>query len=94
MKTRTKEIHFLRNSTQIVMLTISKYNNRVAIFDLQSKKKLIDKRVRASIIQFYKSSGQFYEIKPKIAKTKMKKNGLGDYLPKVQYKLFQQDQLF
>lgn len=94
MNTRnSKEIHFLQRENEIVILEISRYNNRVKIFDLEKSKKILDVRIRKSIILFYKNSGMYKHVNPKDAKAKLKANKLADYLLPSQTKLFQQTEL-
>jgi len=81
------EIFFLTSKSEIVMLTVKRYNNRVAIYDtLNNYTKIMDKRVRFEIITFYRTSGKYAEMPYSKLRTEKKKLRL----PAVQTQLFNQ----
>jgi len=83
-----KEIHYLQRGNEIVILTISKYNNRVVILDLKSRKKVLEKRIRTNIAEHYKDAYNW--ITPETAKRELNDNNMIDFLLPTQLKLFQQ----
>jgi hypothetical protein len=93
-QSNNKEIYFRQKDKVIVMLTVCKWNNRVAVFDLAKKKRLTDERVRISVIKHYLSSAIYQDMLPFKAKERIRAVGLEPYLPAHQQRFFQQTPLF
>jgi len=67
-------IYFLESASQIAMVTVSKYNNKVTLYNRRNYKRISNKRVNQSIVKYYLNSKVFSAMpfsKLKIAKKKL-----------------------
>jgi len=94
MKYANLEIYYLQSvKSQIIMLELKPYYNKIRIFDLEAGKKIHESKIQHSIAVFYKECGIYKHLTADNAKNQLKKSGLADYLPTVQTAFFNQNTL-